>query len=77
MCSPAEQRLWSRLAVFPGGADLETAEEVCAGEGIAPEDIIELIAALVEHSILTAHPSATGMRYHMLHLVRAYGVQPR
>ncbi|MFI7705614.1 ATP-binding protein [Nonomuraea sp. NPDC049480] len=75
LCSPAERRLWGRLSLFPGGADLETAEEVCSGAGIAAEDIVDVIAALVDHSILSARPSATGMRYRLLDTLRAYGRQ--
>ncbi|WP_164903752.1 ATP-binding protein [Nonomuraea polychroma] len=75
LCSPAERRLWGRLSLFPGGVDLETAEEVCSGAGIAVEDIVDVIAALVDHSILSARPSATGMRYWLLDTLRAYGGQ--
>ncbi|MFE9676159.1 LuxR C-terminal-related transcriptional regulator [Streptomyces sp. NPDC006259] len=30
LCGEAEQRVWARLSVLPGGFDLETAEAVCA-----------------------------------------------
>jgi non-specific serine/threonine protein kinase len=78
LCAPAEQRLWRHLSIFPGGVDLATAEEVCTGDGIdgiAVDDVVDLTAALVDHSILTARPSATGMRYSMLDTLRAYGQQ--
>jgi predicted ATPase len=40
LCSPAEQLLWERLSVFAGSFDLEGAEQVCAGEPLAREDIL-------------------------------------
>ncbi|WP_344952338.1 LuxR family transcriptional regulator [Actinomadura miaoliensis] len=73
LCSPGERRLWSRLAIFPGGVDLETAEEVCADAGIAPGEVLDLIAGLVDKSVLVADPTAGGVRYRMLDTIRAYG----
>jgi len=45
-----EQILLSRLAVFAGGATLEAVEAVCGGEGIGPDAVLELLAALVARS---------------------------
>ncbi|GAA4640088.1 LuxR family transcriptional regulator [Actinoallomurus vinaceus] len=73
LCSPAEQHLWARLATFPGGVDLETAEEICAVGDIATEDVFELCAGLVDKSVLTAERTGTGTRYRMLDSIRAYG----
>ncbi|GAA2440516.1 LuxR family transcriptional regulator [Actinomadura vinacea] len=73
LCTPGERRLWSRLSVFPGGVDLETAETVCSGNGIAPEDVLDLLAGLVDKSILISVRNDTGVRYRMLESLRAYG----
>ena len=36
LCSPSRsRRCWARLSVFAGGFELEAAEDVCAGDGIA------------------------------------------
>src|SRR5262249_52939871 len=43
----AEQALLARLAVFAGGCILEAAEAVCGGEGIDPDAVLGLLAALV------------------------------
>ncbi len=75
LCSPAEQVIWARLSVFPGGFDLEAAEEVCAGDGIDRDDVLDLVAGLVNKSIITrsqATDHATA-RYHMLETIRQYG----
>ncbi|WP_162794900.1 ATP-binding protein [Nonomuraea lactucae] len=74
LCSPGERRLWERLSMFAGGADLETAEAVCPGQGLAREDVLDLMAGLVDKSILSRpEPNGTGIRYSMLETIRAYG----
>ncbi|WP_170223066.1 ATP-binding protein [Nonomuraea turkmeniaca] len=74
LCSPGERRLWERLSMFPGGVDLETAEAVCPGPGLAREDVLDLLAGLVDKSILSgAEQHGGGMRYRMLETIRAYG----
>lgn len=76
LCSAAEQGLWERLSVFAGGFDLEGAEQVCAGDGIAQDDVLELIAGLVNKSIITRkHATAhTVAWYDMLGTISQYGV---
>ncbi|NUW30048.1 AAA family ATPase [Nonomuraea sp. SMC257] len=73
LCTRAEQRLWCRLSMFAGGVEVETAEEVCQGDGIEPADVFELLAGLVDKSILVAEPHEDGVRYHMLDSIRSYG----
>ncbi|MFC7362499.1 ATP-binding protein [Nocardioides astragali] len=75
LCSPAEQLLWARLSVFSGGFDLEAAEDVCSGDEIQRDDVLNLVASLVNKSILvriqaTEHTTAW---YQMLETVRQYG----
>ena len=53
LCSPAERMLWERLSVFAGGFDLEAVEEVCSGDGVPRDDVLDLIAGLVNKSIIT------------------------
>jgi predicted ATPase/DNA-binding CsgD family transcriptional regulator len=77
LCSPAEQLMWARLSVFSGGFDLEAAEEVCSGEGIPRDDVLNLVASLVNKSIIvrqqaTDHSTAW---YHMLESIRQYGAE--
>ncbi|MEQ4723986.1 AAA family ATPase [Nonomuraea sp. B19D2] len=71
LCSPGERRLWARLGMFPGGADLETAEAVCAGEGIDRLDVLDHLAGLVDKSVLIRD----GLRYRMPESLRTYGCE--
>ncbi|MFG2192208.1 ATP-binding protein [Streptomyces sp. NPDC048639] len=73
LCSPQERLLWARLSVFAGHFDLEAAEYVCSGTGLAVDDLLDVIAELVAQSLLVREDTATGVRYRMLETVRAYG----
>ncbi|MFI6787474.1 ATP-binding protein [Nonomuraea sp. NPDC050383] len=73
LCSPPEQRLWARLSMFPGSVDLDTAEAVCAGDGIACAEVFDLIAGLVDKSVLVSEYAEGGTRYRMLECIRGYG----
>ncbi|TMR94652.1 ATP-binding protein, partial [Nonomuraea basaltis] len=73
LCSAEERRLWTRLSMFPGGVDIETAEAVCCGEGIDDLDVLDLLDGLVDKSILVGERGEAGVRYRMLECLRAYG----
>lgn len=72
LCAPKEQLLWSRLAVFAGSFELDAAEAICA-DGLAPEDLLDGVASLVDKSILTREETGGVARFRMLDTVRDYG----
>lgn len=72
LLSPHEQVLFRRLSALAGWT-LEMAEQVCAGEEIAPADVLDLLAALVGKSLVELEPETLGeVRYRMLETVREY-----
>ncbi|MEV6595709.1 LuxR C-terminal-related transcriptional regulator [Actinoplanes sp. NPDC051346] len=73
LCSEPERRLWSRLSVFSGGLELDAAEQVCAFAPLAPESILDLIASLVDKSVIFRVGDGRRARYKMLEVVREYG----
>ena len=76
LLSGAEQILARRLAVFPGGAGLAAAEQVCADELLPAAAVLPALSGLVDKSIISAEsPAAVGPRYRMLETVRAYGLE--
>jgi predicted ATPase/class 3 adenylate cyclase len=68
-----EQKLLARLSVFAGDASLEAAEAVCGGDGIAPDAVFELLAALVARSLVVAEDKGIETRYRLLETIRQYG----
>jgi predicted ATPase/DNA-binding CsgD family transcriptional regulator/DNA-binding XRE family transcriptional regulator/Tfp pilus assembly protein PilF len=71
-----ERRLFERLSVFAGGWTLEAAEAVCAGDGIEPAAVLDLLTRLVDKSLVIAEPGAGGaVRFRLLETVRQYGLQ--
>ncbi|MCE7002238.1 LuxR C-terminal-related transcriptional regulator [Kibdelosporangium philippinense] len=73
LCTPAEQVLWARMSVFAGGFDLTAAQTVCAGDGIEPDQVIDLVDGLVDKSVLTRELHGTRARFRMLDALREYG----
>ncbi|RZU49235.1 non-specific serine/threonine protein kinase [Krasilnikovia cinnamomea] len=73
LCAPAERALWSRLSVFSGGLELDSAEQVCADDELPAESILDLIASLVDKSVLSRSGDGQRARYRMLEVVREYG----
>jgi len=67
-----ERRLLRRLAVFPGSFSLEAVEEVCGGDGLDPRAAADLLARLVERSLVTVDRGGQSRRYRLLETVRLY-----
>jgi predicted ATPase len=60
-----ERVLWRRLSIFAGGATVESAEAICAGD-------LDVLASLVDKSLVVATEDG---RYRMLETIRAYGME--
>src|SRR6478752_4625541 len=72
LLSPAERLLAERLAVFPAGATTASAGAVCADDAVRRADIPDLLAALVDKSLLGLEDD--GPRYRMLETIREFGI---
>ncbi|HEY8456370.1 MAG TPA: LuxR C-terminal-related transcriptional regulator [Actinopolymorphaceae bacterium] len=71
--SRPEQLLWMRSSMFAGSFDLTAAEAVCSGDGIEPDEVIDLIGELVDKSILVREEHEGVARYRQLDTLREYG----
>jgi predicted ATPase/DNA-binding SARP family transcriptional activator len=71
LLTDAERTVLRRLAVFSGGASLDAAERVCAGDGVEQEQVLELLTSLTEKSLLLTDPDRT-LRYRMLDTIKEY-----
>jgi len=72
LCSDAERTLWSRVSVFSGGLELDAAEAVCADDRLPADTVLDVIASLVDKSVLIRAGNGTA-RYQMLEVTREYG----
>src|SRR6185369_8261868 len=67
-----ERTVAERISVLPGGVTPASAAAVCAGTIVPAEEIPDLLAALVDRSLLQLAP---GGRYRMLETLREYGIE--
>ena len=72
LLTDAERQLFARLSVFSGGFDLEAAAAVCAGGGIVPGQVLDVIEGLVDKSLLVVERRSGATRFRMLDFVRQY-----
>jgi hypothetical protein len=73
LLSADERLLFDRASVFAGGFDLRAAEMVCGFDPIDAVDVVDLVSALVDKSMVVADRGAVGMRYRLLETLRQYG----
>ncbi|MFJ4658526.1 AfsR/SARP family transcriptional regulator [Nocardia sp. NPDC088792] len=62
-----------RVSVLPGGVTPGSAIAVCAGTGVPAGELPELLAGLVDRSLLQLAPESG--RYRMLETIREYGLE--
>ncbi|HXB36286.1 MAG TPA: LuxR C-terminal-related transcriptional regulator [Acidimicrobiales bacterium] len=67
-----EQTVFRRLGVFAGGFDLDAAEQVCSGEGVAKHQVLDLLSLLIDKSLVQMDVGLRSSRYRLLETVRAY-----
>ncbi|MFG3258657.1 BTAD domain-containing putative transcriptional regulator [Streptomyces sp. NPDC048172] len=68
-----ERTVAARVAVLPGGVTAASAVALCAGTAVPPAEVPELLAALVDRSLLQLAPEPG--RYRMLETLREYGTE--
>jgi predicted ATPase/DNA-binding CsgD family transcriptional regulator len=74
LCTPTEQLLWARLSVFAGTFDVEAAEEVCSGDGLADQDVLANLVGLVDKSVVLRVENGD-TRYRLLDTLREFGAE--
>jgi predicted ATPase/DNA-binding winged helix-turn-helix (wHTH) protein len=70
-----ERALLRRLSVFAGGWSLEAAEVVCSDDLMVRADVLDLLAHLVEKSLVVLDTQSTEPRYRLLETIRQYGLE--
>ena len=72
LLKPAECKLFARLGVFSGSFSLQAVEEICQGDGIPKQEILELMASLVDKSLVGTLPAYPEARFRLHEIVRQY-----
>lgn len=72
---PADTKLFHAVAVFIGGFTLEAAEDVCVAVSGPEDSVAELLAGLVDRSLVVSEASPSGRRYRLLETLRAYSLE--
>ena len=67
-----EQLFFERLSVFAGGCTLAAATTVCASDGASEGDVLNMIASLVQKSLVLADLDGSEPRYRLLESFREY-----
>jgi predicted ATPase len=76
LLTPAEQKLFRRLAVFVGGCTLEGAEAVCDARGDLDLDLLDGMASMVDKSLAQqVEPGRGETRFVMLETIREYALE--
>ncbi|QXJ24202.1 AfsR/SARP family transcriptional regulator [Actinomadura graeca] len=69
-----ERAVLRRLAVHADGCAVESAEAVCAGGDVPPAEVLDVLARLVDRSLVVmSERPGEGPRYRLLESVAAYG----
>jgi predicted ATPase/DNA-binding SARP family transcriptional activator len=74
LASAQERELFGRLSVFVGGFTLAAAVEVCADQGAEESDVLDLLARLVDQSLVIPGDGGNA-RFRMLETLRGYAGQ--
>jgi predicted ATPase len=75
LLSPEEQRLFGHLSVFCCGFTMDAVEAVCGDDASGPEEMLDLLTALVDKSLVVHEPDVVGSRFRMLDTIRQYAAE--
>ena len=73
LLSHKERVLLNRVTVFAGGFTLEAAEGVCPNGEIKDSEVLDLVSALADKSLVVPEETDEGGRYRLLETIRDYG----
>jgi predicted ATPase/DNA-binding CsgD family transcriptional regulator len=73
LCTDRERALWARCSVFAGHFDRDAAVAVCGDDETPADDVLGLLAGLVDKSVLAREEHDGSVRFSMSKTIRAYG----
>ncbi|NEW57048.1 AfsR/SARP family transcriptional regulator [Nocardia cyriacigeorgica] len=72
LLTAAEQVVLRRLSIHADGCTLDAAETLCAAAGVKSEEVLDLLARLVDRSLLVVVHDDDEPRYRLLESISAY-----
>ena len=72
LLSEPERAVLRSASVFAGGFSVAAAEAICSNDAVAPDEVLALLARLVEKSLLNATDGDGETRYGLLETVRQF-----
>ncbi|WP_407952132.1 BTAD domain-containing putative transcriptional regulator [Plantactinospora sonchi] len=75
LLSPPERAVLRRLAVFADGATLAAAEQVCAGGQLVSDEVLDVLARLIDRSLVMVRHAERPRRYRLPETLAAYGLE--
>lgn len=75
LLAPEEQALLLRLSVFTGDFSLDAAESVCSTGELPAGDVLDVLARLVDRSLVVMREASGIARYGLLETVRQYAAE--
>jgi predicted ATPase/DNA-binding CsgD family transcriptional regulator len=70
--APGEKVLFNRLSVFTGLASLEAVRAVCSDAALPGVEVLDILARLIDKSLVQAEAAPHELRYRLLELLRRY-----
>jgi predicted ATPase/DNA-binding SARP family transcriptional activator len=67
-----ERLLLQRLSLFAGDVAIEQIEEVCASSDLDASDVLDVLAQLVDKSLVVVHEMGETARYRLLETIRQF-----
>ena len=75
LLDPTERVALDRLSVFAGGCDLAAAEAVLARDDLDAFEVDDVLAQLVDKSLVVVDRNDIGVRYRLLETIRQYAAE--
>ena len=75
LLAPHERLLFARVGIFAGGFGLDAVTAVCSGQGLDGTDVFDLLASLIDKSLVVADTTGEQERYRLLESTTAYALE--
>jgi predicted ATPase/class 3 adenylate cyclase len=75
LLSVDERLLFDRISVFAGGFDVAAVEAICGRSPLDTSDVFDLVASLVDKSMVIADRGDDGTRYRVLETLRQFAAE--